>query len=63
MAQETQNQGLPNRFSDILDGLIRTIGHVVMWSNVILVVIIILQVVLRYGFGRGLVVLEELQWH
>jgi TRAP-type mannitol/chloroaromatic compound transport system permease small subunit len=34
-----------------------------MWTNVILIAVIMLQVVLRYGFGRGLVMLEELQWH
>ncbi len=63
MTSEKQNQSLPNRFSDILDSLIRNIGHFVMWTNVVLVGVIMLQVVLRYGFGRGLVVLEELQWH
>jgi TRAP-type mannitol/chloroaromatic compound transport system permease small subunit len=34
-----------------------------MWCNGILIFVIILQVVLRYGFGHGLVILEELQWH
>jgi TRAP-type mannitol/chloroaromatic compound transport system permease small subunit len=63
MANENSNEALSNRFSDILDALIRNIGHVVMWANIVLIVVIILQVVLRYGFGRGLVVLEELQWH
>ena len=63
MANENSNEALSNRFSDILDAFIRAIGHIVMWSNIILIVVIILQVVLRYGFGRGLVVLEELQWH
>jgi TRAP-type mannitol/chloroaromatic compound transport system permease small subunit len=63
MANQTPNGALPNRFSDLLDALIRTIGHCVMWANIVLIVVIILQVVLRYGFGRGLVVLEELQWH
>ncbi len=63
MSNEAQNQALPNKFSDALDSLIRNIGHIVMWSNVILIAVIILQVTLRYGFGRGLVVLEELQWH
>lgn len=63
MANEISNEALPSRFSDILDALIRTIGHFVMWTNIVLIVVIILQVVLRYGFGRGLVVLEELQWH
>lgn len=63
MAPKNSNEALPNRFSDILDAIIRTIGHLVMWSNIVLILVIILQVVLRYGFGRGLVVLEELQWH
>lgn len=53
----------PNKFSEALDRLVRRIGHVVMWCNAVLIVVIILQVVLRYGFGRGLVILEELQWH
>lgn len=52
-----------NRFSDALDRLIMAIGHFVMWTNVILIFVIIIQVVLRYGFGRGMVALEELQWH
>lgn len=63
MNNDTQKHERPNRFSDILDSIIRSIGHLVMWANVVLIVVIILQVVLRYGFGRGLVVLEELQWH
>ena len=61
-AAEKQEQ-VPIKFSDGLDTFIRRIGHVVMWTNGILIFAIILQVVLRYGFGRGLVVLEEIQWH
>lgn len=52
-----------NKFSDTVDGIIRQIGHVMMWSNCVVIFLIILQVILRYGFGHGLVVLEELQWH
>jgi TRAP-type mannitol/chloroaromatic compound transport system permease small subunit len=63
MIEEHQNTMAPNRFCDGLDTVIRGIGHVVMWTNVILIGVIILQVVLRYGFGHGLVMLEELQWH
>ena len=48
---------------NIIDTAIRAIGTVVCWGAVILVAVIILQVVLRYGFSHGLVVLEELQWH
>ena len=63
MSDETKSDPGPNKFSDTLDTVIRSIGHVVMWTNFVLIFVIILQVVLRYGFGRGLVVLEEVQWH
>ncbi len=49
--------------ANIIDRLIKNIGAVLCWGAVILVLVIILQVVLRYGFHHGLVVLEELQWH
>jgi TRAP-type mannitol/chloroaromatic compound transport system permease small subunit len=58
-----QVQETPNLFSDAVDAAIRRIGHVLMWANCVVIVFIILQVVLRYGFGHGLVILEELQWH
>ena len=61
MADETKEP--TNRFSDTIDGIIRRIGHVLMWANVVVIGLIILQVILRYGFGHGLVILEELQWH
>ena len=63
MSAETKSDQVQNDFCDALDTFIRSIGHVVMWTNGILIFVIILQVVLRYGFGHGLVVLEELQWH
>jgi len=63
MSSKSQQEQIPNTFCDRVDNFIRRIGHVVMWANVILIFVIILQVVLRYGFGKGLVPLEELQWH
>lgn len=48
---------------NFVDRLILRIGSILSWGAVILVAVIILQVVLRYGFRHGLVVLEELQWH
>lgn len=53
----------PHPFSDAIDVTIRRIGNVLMWTNCIVIAAIILQVILRYGFGHGLVILEELQWH
>ncbi len=63
MNAEAKEDQVPNKFADAIDAVIRSIGHFIMWTNIILIVVIILQVVLRYGFGKGLVVLEELQWH
>jgi TRAP-type mannitol/chloroaromatic compound transport system permease small subunit len=63
MNAEVNPEQVPNKFADAIDAVIRAIGHVIMWTNLVLIVVIILQVVLRYGFGRGLVILEELQWH
>ena len=46
-----------------LEHFILRIGKASSWLNFVLVGVIIVQVVLRYVFGRGLVVLEEVQWH
>ena len=53
----------PPRLSAFLDRLIRRIGAAVAWLNAALVLVILVQVVLRYVFGKGMVSLEELQWH
>ena len=46
-----------------LDKLVYGIGWATAWLSVGLVILIIIQVIMRYGFGQGNVVLEELQWH
>jgi len=46
-----------------IDHLLVGIGRLMAWSALLLMAVILLQVVLRYGFGNGLVALEELQWH
>ncbi len=51
------------KMCDAMDSFVQKIGHFFMWTNGLLIIAIIVQVVLRYGFGKGLVVLEELQWH
>ncbi len=48
---------------EALNGVVRRIGHFFAWFNVLLIAVILLQVVLRYGFNSGLVYLEELIWH
>lgn len=49
--------------SDVLDRFVRWIGRASAWLWVILVLVIVLQVVLRYAFNMGSIQLEELQWH
>ena len=57
-----ETNGAP-RFCRVLDGFINRTGQLISWLAAILIVVIIVQVILRYVFGRGLVVLEEVQWH
>lgn len=48
---------------DYLNALVRRIAETAAWLNVFLIAIIVIQVVMRYGFHHGLVPLEELMWH
>jgi len=50
-------------FSDAIDSFVRHTGSVLCWANALLVVVIIAQVTLRYGFSAGQIWMEELQWH
>lgn len=50
-------------FVGAVDRFIIGLGHILSWSNALLIVVIVAQVTLRYGFGRGFVALEELEWH
>lgn len=53
----------PVPISDWIDRFIKSVGNLIAWTYVALVLVIIAQVVLRKGFSSGLIVLEELQWH
>jgi len=48
---------------NFLNTIVRRICETTAWLNVALIAIIIVQVVLRYGFNNGQVPLEELMWH
>lgn len=52
-----------NKFATGITNVIQAIGRYSSALNVVLIAAIIIQVVLRYVFGLGLVQLEELQWH
>jgi len=46
-----------------LNGIVRRVAETTAWLNVALIVVILVQVVMRYGFNHGMVPLEELMWH
>jgi len=48
---------------EFLNGIVRRIAETTAWLNVVLIVVILTQVVMRYGFNHGMVPLEELMWH
>jgi TRAP-type mannitol/chloroaromatic compound transport system permease small subunit len=52
-----------NKFATGITNVVQAIGRYSSALNVVLIAAIIVQVVLRYVFGLGLVQLEELQWH
>ena len=49
--------------SQWLDGVLEVIGRTVSWVWVVLMLVIVGNVILRYVFGQGLIVFEEIQWH
>ena len=51
------------RISMAIDRIINAIGEIVSWVWVILMLVIVLNVTLRYAFNLGLIVFEEIQWH
>ena len=46
-----------------IDRFVKSVGHVVMIANLLLITAIVSQVVLRYAFNLNFPKLDELQWH
>ncbi len=46
-----------------LDATVKTVGKVVMWANLLLVLAIVTQVAMRYLFNENYPKLDEIQWH
>ncbi len=54
---------LLERVADAIELETKRIANAAAWLQPALVVVLVLTVTLRYGFGRGSIELEELQWH
>ncbi|MFK7878419.1 TRAP transporter large permease subunit [Roseobacter sp.] len=46
-----------------LDKTIKSVGHVVMWANILLITAIVAQVLFRYMANQNFPKLDEIQWH
>lgn len=51
------------RASDLIDRFIVAVASVLNWIWVILILLIVVNVALRYMFGTNFIALEETQWH
>jgi TRAP-type mannitol/chloroaromatic compound transport system permease small subunit len=51
------------RISKMIDGVLNAIGGLVNWLWIILVLIIVVNVTMRYAVGVNYIWVEEVQWH
>jgi len=51
------------RLSNLIEGFIEAIGSVLNWLWAVLVVIIVVNVTMRYALGVNYIWVEEMQWH
>jgi TRAP-type mannitol/chloroaromatic compound transport system permease small subunit len=62
-ADDTSRPSRLVQLADLISGLNIRIGRTASWLYAVLVVAVVLNVTLRYGFGRGSIMMEEVQWH
>ena len=58
-----ERRSIPLRVSDVLETFIDRIGRWTSWAVLLLVVLVAINVILRYLFRIGPVSLQELEWH
>lgn len=51
------------RISGWIDALNRVVGRVVSWATLLVVVVVFVDVVMRYAFNTSFVFTQELEWH
>lgn len=51
------------RIANLFESITKCVAAFFCWSSALLVVVIIGNVIMRYGFNNGLILLEEMQWH
>lgn len=51
------------KIADSFEAVIKKVAAICCWSTALLMTVIIINVVMRYGFKNGLIIFEEIQWH
>lgn len=51
------------RLSRIVEPAVQRIGEMISWIWIALLVVVVLNVTMRYLFGEGRIEFEEIQWH
>ncbi len=51
------------RFCNRLDSINRTVGRAVSWVSLIMVLVVTVDVIMRYMFKKTFVFVQELEWH
>ncbi len=51
------------KFCDVIDGINRWVGQGVAWVTLLLVVVVFVDVCMRYIFNTSFVFVQELEWH
>lgn len=60
---ESTSQTRLAKIADVLCQLIHLSALVFCWCGGLLIAAILFNVIMRYGFGQGLIIFEEIQWH
>lgn len=62
--QFVHHTSLPHtKMSHAIDAFLRKVGELSSWLWVVLIAIIVINVISRYVFSQGSIMLEEAQWH
>lgn len=49
--------------AQLFESTTKFVSAIFCWSSALLIVVIIGNVIMRYGFNNGLILFEEIQWH
>jgi len=52
-----------SKLADYFESIVLFFSKIFCWSTALLIIVIIVNVTMRYGFNNGLIIFGEIQWH